>query len=343
MTIRFRWFLVLLALLAWPNPHLRAVEIPPFAEVFELVRTNLTGLGAARLNELAVEGFLQRLGGLAQFADAPLTNTSPAELLPVATLYDGSYGYVRLGEVSGGVAARLAGALAKCASTNQLKGLVLDLRFAGGRDFAAAAQVAGLFLSGGQKVLDWGDGPVVATAKSNAFTQPLAIMVNRETRGSAEAVAASLRHAGVALVLGSTTAGEASLYREFPLANGRRLRLVVGPVLTSGGEAISGTGVVPDISVQVRPEAERSYFADPFGPSSPAASGQAATNRAAGPVRVRKKLTESDLVRARQEGQPLETVTHAAGAPVEAPRVIRDPVLARALDLLKGLNVIHAP
>ncbi|HTH49604.1 MAG TPA: S41 family peptidase, partial [Candidatus Limnocylindria bacterium] len=260
MTIRFRWLPVLLTLLACPLPSARAAtDAPPFGEVFELVRTNLPSLDAAKLNEMAVEGLLQRLGGLAQYAEVPLTNEPSADLLPVATAYEGAYGYVRIGEVSGGVAARLGAALAKAATTNQLKGLVLDLRFAGGRDFATAAQVADLFLAGGQKVLDWGEGPFISTTKTNAFNQPLAVLVNHLTRGSAEALAASLRHAGSALILGNTTAGEASLYREFTLSNGRPIRLAVTPVQTGDGETIPGSGVVPDIAVTVRPELERSY------------------------------------------------------------------------------------
>ena len=342
MTIRFRWLPVLLALLACPLPSARAAEeAPPFGEVFELVRTNLPSLDASKLNQMAVEGLVQRLGGLAQFTDVPVTNEVPADLLPVATAYEGGYGYVRLGEVSGGVAARLAAILAQAAATNQLKGLVLDLRFAGGRDFATAGQVADLFLSGGQKVLDWGDGPFISTVKTNAFSQPLAVLVNHETRGSAEAVAASLRHAGSALVLGNTTAGEANLYHEFTLSNGRRLRLAVTPVLIGDGEAVPGSGVVPDIAVAVRPETERSYLADPFALAI-VTGATGTTNRVAAPPRVRKKLTEADLVRARQEGRPLDAVTNASGTPVELPKIIRDPVLARAVDLLKGLSVVHA-
>ncbi len=340
MTIRFRWLPVLLALLAHPLPSTRAAEAPPFSEVFELIRTNLT-LDAAKLNEMAIEGLVQQLGGRAQFTDQPVTNEAPTDLLPVATTFEGGYGYVRLGEVSGDVATRLASALAKAAATNQLKGLVIDLRFAGGRDFATAAQVMDQFLPGGQKVLDWGEGPFVSTAKTNAFSQPLAVLVNRETRGAAEAVAAGLRHAGVALVLGGTTAGEASLYREFALSNGRRLRLAVTPVLSGDGVPLPAGGVVPDIPVTVRTETERSYLADPFALAL--GSANLGTNRVAAAPKVRKKLTEADLVRARQEGKSVEAVTNASGAPVELPRVIRDPVLARAVDLLKGLSVVRAP
>lgn len=333
----------LLAALLCAVVNLLAAEGPPFAEVFELVRTNLTGLDAAALNQLAVEGFVQRLGGRAQFAGAPLEVESPAELLPVATIFDGHYAYVRLGEVSGGAAARLDAAIKRLPATNQVRGLVLDLRFAGGRDFATAARVADLFLTTNQPVLDWGEGVFVSTTKTNPFTLPLAVLVNRQTRGGAEAVAAVLRHAGVALVIGGTTAGEASLYREFALSNGQRLRLAVIPVKLGDGEALPVGGVVPDIAVNIHAEAERAYLADPFGLASPSTNTPTGTNQlAAAAARPRRKLTEADLVRARQENRPLDAPTKVPAATVEPPKLVRDPVLARALDLLKGLNVIRA-
>lgn len=318
-----------------------AAATPPFAEVFELVRTNLTGLDAPALNQLAVEGFLQRLGGRAQFADATQAVEAPVDLVPVATIYESSYAYVRLGEVSGGGAARLDAAFTRLAASNQLKGLVLDLRFAGGRDFATAAHVADLFLPPNQAVLDWGEGVFVSTTKTNTFTLPLAVLVNHQTRGGAEAVAAVLRHAGAALVIGSPTGGEASLYREFTLSNGQRLRLAVIPVKLGDGEALPAGGVVPDIAVTVRAEAERAYLAEPFGPAAKVANAPGGTNQVATP-RVRRKLTEADLVRARQENRPLDSPTNVPAAAVEPPKVVRDPALARALDLLKGLSVMRA-
>jgi Peptidase family S41 len=331
-----------LAALLFAAVNLLAADAPPFAEVFELVRTNLTGLDAAALNQLAVEGFVQRLGGRAQFADAPLASEPPADLLPAATIYDGHYAYVRLGEVSGGVAARLDAAIKRLAATNQVNGLVLDLRFAGGRDFATAARVADLFLTTNQPVLDWGEGTFVATTKTNGFTLPLAVLVNHQTRGGAEAVAAVLRRAGVALLIGGTTAGEASRYREFTLSNGQRLRLAVIPVKLGDGEALPPAGVVPDIAVNIRAEAERAYLADPFGIVSSATTAPSGTNQIAAAARPRRKLTEADLVRARQENRPLDAPTNLPVAAVEPPKVVRDPALARALDLLKGLSVIRA-
>ncbi len=322
-----------------------AADAASFAEVYGLVRSNLTRIDAPALDQMAVEGFLQKLGGLAQLGDAKSDLRTMGGPDPVALVHDGHYGYVRLVEVQADAPAGLAATLTGFAATNDIKGLVLDLRFAGGRDFAAAARVADLFLPAGRPVLDWGEGTFASTAKTNASTNTLVVLVNRQTRGAAEAVAAALRRTGTALVIGTTTAGEASLYRDFLLSSGQKLSLAVIAVKTGDGEPIPATGIVPDIVVNVRPEVERGYLADPFGVvrTTPTAAGQ--TNQIISSVRVRKRLTEADLVKAKQTGRPLESASEAtnlATAPTEPQKIVRDPVLARALDLLKGLDVMRS-
>ncbi len=322
-----------------------AADAASFAEVYGLVRSNLTRIDDKTLDQMAVEGFLQKLGGLAQLGDAKSDLPTASGPDPIALVHDGHYGYVRLVEIGADTVPGLAAALAGLAATNDLRGVVLDLRFAGGRDFAAAARVADLFLPAGRPVLDWGEGRFTSTAKTDASTNALAVLVNRQTRGAAEAVAAALRQTGTALVLGATTAGEASLYRDFLLSSGQKLSLAVTAVKTGDGEPVPATGVVPDIVVNVRPEVERGYLADPFGVARSASAATSQTNQIVSSVRVRKRLTEADLVKAKQAGRPLESAsdpTVPAAVPAEPQKIVRDPVLARALDLLKGLDVIRS-
>jgi len=322
-----------------------AVDAASFAEVYGLVRSNLTRIDDKALDQMAVEGFLQKLGGLAQLGDAKADVPSAGGAGPVALVHDGHYGYFRLVDIGADSATGLAAALAGLAATNDLKGVVLDLRFASGRDFAAAARIADLFLPGGRPVLDWGEGAFISTAKTNNSTNALAVLVNRQTRGAAEAAAAALRQTGTALVLGATTAGEASLYRDFPLSSGLKLSLAVTAVKTGDGEPVPATGVIPDIVVNIRPEVERGYLADPFGVVRPASAATSQTNQIVSSVRVRKRLTEADLVKAKQSGRPLESASEATNptaTPTEPQKIVRDPVLARALDLLKGLDVMRS-
>src|SRR5689334_23792872 len=53
---------------------------------------------------------------------------------------------------------------------------------------------------------------------------------------SAEALAAMLRHADVGLLIGTNSAGQASITRDFTLSNGDVLRVAVSPVKLARSE-----------------------------------------------------------------------------------------------------------
>jgi hypothetical protein len=104
----------------------------------------------------------------------------------------------------------------------------------------------------------------------------------------------------------------------------------------------------PDIAVKVKPEDEKAWFADAFQPIPQAGSvatvNLAATNTTnAGTNRSgrRVKLNEAELVRERREGlNPDADPLPVRAAEPEKP-ILRDPALARAVDLLKGLAVVR--
>ncbi|MFO1502063.1 MAG: S41 family peptidase [Verrucomicrobiota bacterium] len=174
-----------------------SVAFPSFDEVYGVVRSNLTGASAEELNRAAVAGFLSQL----QSRVTLVTNgaaASQAEAVPLvskATALEGAYGFLRVGRVDGGLAKAFRQAYDDLVSTNKLKGLIVDLRFAGGHDYAAAAEAADLFYRTEQPLLQWGETSIRSTTKASAIELPLVVLINRETSGAAEAFAAGLRHA----------------------------------------------------------------------------------------------------------------------------------------------------
>ena len=89
------------------------------------------------------------------------------------------------------------------------------------------------------------------------------MLVNHKTADAAEALAAVLRQDARALILGSTTAGEATIGKDFPLKNGQYLRIATAGVKLGNGTSLSATGLKPDISITLDPEEEQAYFANP--------------------------------------------------------------------------------
>jgi hypothetical protein len=340
-----------LAVVLLASPWARAADTnaaPDFQEVYELVRTHLTGATDADLNRAAVEGLFTGLRGNISLVDSNATAArTNVALVSRSLLLEDDVAYVRVGRMEDGLAKEFAGAIQQSSATNKLKGVVVDLRFADGQDYAAAAAVADLFLAEAKPLLDWGNGAVKSEKKTYALKLPSAVLVNRETRGAAEALAAVLRETGVALILGGTTAGQAMTSQEFLLKNGQRLRIATSPVKLGDGTALSAQGVKPDIQVAVNPDDERAYFEDAYTrlpkTSVAAGTGASATNQLDGTNRParRPRATEADLVRARRDGTNLDTeLPSARDAEPEKP-LIRDPALARAVDLLKGLAVVR--
>jgi len=340
---------IVLAVLAL-QPVLRAEtrgEAPDPKEVYDLIRTHLGGMSEDELNRKAVRGLVSALKPVVSLASETSSGRAASDGPPVTqtNVFDKDIGYLRVQRVDEGLAKAVEGACEKLQSTNQLRGVVVDLRYAGGDDYAAVAATAELFVKKSRPLLDWGSGEVRSKEKAEVIAGPVAVLVNRQTSGAAEALAGVLRQAAAALVLGHKTAGQAMIAQEFPLKNGDRLRIRINPVKLGDGSALPAEGLAPDISVEVSADEEQAYFADAYQQiprvALSANTQLSLTNSVASRNGRRPRLNEAELVRERREGtNPEADLTAGRPAEPEGPGV-RDPVLARALDVLKGLAVVR--
>jgi hypothetical protein len=338
-------FLLMLAG-AFSLPAEPADPAPNFKQVYDLIREHLTGINEAELNRAAIEGLLSNLGPRVLL----IGKAEPASAQEIVTvtrtsLFEGGIGYVRVGRVAAGLEQAVQKAWQDLGATNKLNGLVIDLRFAGGTDYAAAASTADLFARKEQPLLDWGQGMVRSKEKTEGPALPLGVLVNHQTAGAAEALAAVLREIGAALILGTRTAGQAMIAQDYPLQNGEQLRIATSPIDLGDGSHLSSQGVKPDIAVEVSATDERAFYEDPFRELPRGGLPVAASSGVSGPTASanrprRPRFNEAELVRERRDGVVGDPEAVAASGDPEKPAV-RDPVLARALDFLKGLSVIR--
>jgi hypothetical protein len=333
--------LSVLALAAWfaAGGFLRADTISPhgttpdFKEVYELLRTNLPDSTAENLNRAAVEGLLSRFPGKVSL----IGGAADGSALTKSMVIEDNVAYLRVGCVVANFADELGAAYRVLAGTNKIAGVVLDLRFADGSDDTAAQAAAKLF------------------AAKKSIAGPLAVLVNGETRGAAETLAAALHQAGAGLIIGSPTAGAATAFKEFSLSNGERLRVAAAPA-ASGDSMISR--VQPDIAVTGAGSDERVLFDNPY---QMLATGN--TNSSPGTnflpyvdhtseadlVRQRQKdgklikvpMSREDLMREKNDGGDGDEDSALVRAAEPQKPVMRDPVLARAVDLIKGLAIVR--
>jgi len=316
---------------------------PDFKEVYDLIKAHLGDVTDADLNRAAVQGLLSGLRGKVSLTGgtaAPMAND--AMLVSKTSLFDGPIAYIRVGRVAEGLDKAVREAEDDLVKTNALAGMVMDLRYAEGIDYAAAVAAADLFIKKEQPLLDWGQGMVRSKDKPELKTLPLAVLVNHQTAGASEALAAILKSAGAALVLGTRTAGQAMISQDYPLKDGQSLRIATSPIQLGDGTNLSSDGLKPDILVDVAPADERAYYADAFKelPRS-GATPLTSSSSAAGTNRVKRpRFNEAELVRERRDGSFPDADQNSGPGETEKP-VVRDPVLSRALDFLKGLSVIR--
>ena len=342
---------IVLALVLAPSGATSAADspdgtLPPFQELYDLVRSNLTSVTESELNRALVMGFVNQLrpqvmwstnsGGPSDYAGVPL--------LSKTTVLEGAFAFLRIGRVGANLPKEVRGAYEQLRATNQLKGLIVDLRYAVGQEYLAAAETADLFFTTEQPLLQWGDVTARSTTKARAIESPLVILINRDTSGAAEALAAALRQADGALLIGSPSAGRAYVFKELSLSTGQKLRIASGRVATGNGEKLADTGLPPDIRIAVDPQDEKTYFEDPYKampkPYAQAAKlgpGDAATTQTN--ARPRRPRNEAELVRMQREGFDFESELPPASFTQVTSPVVADPAVSRALDILKGLSL----
>lgn len=340
--ITLTWVLVLGTGRASPHSETRSngaagPSAPPWQEVYELALRHVPGLSPSELDRALMDGLLARLGYRAAILP-PDDFPPPSEpLVQQARILDGSVGYIRLTRVEAALPVELPRIWQALGATNPVAGWILDLREADGLDYAAAQATAALFLERPMPLLDWGAGAAVVSPAAPPCNGFLVVTVNGQTRGAAEALAGALRLARGAVIVGSRTAGAAAQTQIFPLSNGMRLRLATAPVRLANGTPLSPAGLEPDLSVPVSREAEQVWLTDPFA-AGPAPASRPEERVEAMPRRLR--TNEAALVRAMRQSGSADLDVQSP-EPFEA-SVVRDPVLARAVDLVKAMGILEA-
>lgn len=135
-----------------------------------------------------------------------------------------------------------------------IKGLILDLRFNGGGSMKEAADLSGMFINRGPlSILRYPNGETYTIKDMNRgvlFTKPMIVLVNNYSASASEFFAASMQDYNRAIIVGSTTHGKASAQVILPLDVDDTLgfsKLTVEKFYRVTGKSHQALGVVPDI------------------------------------------------------------------------------------------------
>ncbi|MEY2600885.1 MAG: carboxyl-terminal processing protease, partial [Verrucomicrobiota bacterium] len=208
-----------------------------------LLKTNFTNpdaLTETELNRATLTGLLARMpGGLML-----VPNRESATPEPVASFYsevfDGHIGYLRLGPLNTSNLKEMDKNLQDFAA-RKIDAVIVDLRASNIGDFATAAEFAKRFCPKGKTLFTVRKPAARQDRSFNSDRDPTfqglsVALVDSDTAGGAEAVAAALRLYDKALLVGQPSAGRAVEYSDLPLPSGKILRVASAEAILADGQ-----------------------------------------------------------------------------------------------------------
>ena len=271
-------------------------------------------------------------------------------------LIDSAYAFVRVTQFQEHTGEGLASALDTLfkQSEGNLKGVVLDLRNDPGGLLTAAVAVSSAFLPKDALVVytegRTEDAKMRLTASAENYlrgngsndylkslpsaykTLPMVVLVNGGSASASEIVAGALQDHKRAVIMGTQTFGKGSVQTILPLGNNTAIKLTTARYYTPGGRSIQAKGIVPDILVE-----------DP---------ATAALDNA---FRLREADLDHHLINDRQPDDKTDEISGRQPTKVQANGkeqssgktelsefgAKNDYQLNQALNLLKGMNILH--
>ena len=319
-----------------PAPSLReminSLEPAQIQKAVETLQSNFLSPGSLdepSKQRALLEGLIRRLAPGASIA-APSEPHPAVEPYPFfAELLDGRAGYLRPGLLDPDTLSQMDAALAGFA-TKKIPAVILDLRAVPrGSGFDEAAEFAKRFCPKGKMLFSTrkpgnkGERMFLSD-KDPIFQGILVVLIDSDTSGAAEALAATLRANAGAMVIGSDTSGEAVEFAEFPLGNGHVLRVAISEVILPGGHAIFPGGVKPDIAIALAPAVQAEIF------------------RASKEKGVSQFVFDAGRARLSEAALVANTNPEIEGSPDaqkdKSRQALHDTVLQRAVDLVTAIS-----
>jgi carboxyl-terminal processing protease len=245
----------------------------------------------------------------------------------VRSRVEGKIGYLRVVAFNEQTSPGLKSAIGEIKTElgEELIGYVLDLRNNPGGLLDEAISVSDAFLEKGEIVSTRGRHEDSASrfnagAGDLADGLPLVVLINGGSASASEIVAGALQDHRRAIVMGTKSFGKGSVQTIVPLPGHGAMRLTTARYYTPSGRSIQALGIEPDIEVkQARLE-------------------EIAASGARREADLRNALLNDNGDGPESESETSESAEGGNEQEDEAPL---DYQLARAIDLLRGLNLYH--
>lgn len=141
------------------------------------------------------------------------------------------------------------------------KKLIFDLRNNPGGFLNISVDIASWFLPAGEVVTreryaDGNEDVYRSSGYKLLADVPTVVLVNEGSASASEIVAGALRDAKGIKLVGAKTFGKGSVQEVVPLSGGSSLKITIAKWLTPKGTEINGTGIEPDVKVEIPSDEE---------------------------------------------------------------------------------------
>lgn len=147
------------------------------------------------------------------------------------------------------------------AQANGMKKMVLDLRDNPGGSLSAVVDIADTILPEGLIVYTEDKQGEREEYCSNAdcLEIPMVVLVNGNSASAAEILSGAIKDYDWGTLVGTTTYGKGIVQQIIPFSDGTGIKLTISSYFTPNGTNIHGTGIAPDIELELDKEA---YYAE---------------------------------------------------------------------------------
>ncbi len=174
---------------------------------------------------------------------------------------DEEIGYIRIKEFDENTIDQFNEAMVDLRAEN-IKGLILDLRYNPGGNLNACVEVARRILPEGIIVYTEnvkGKRTNYTCDGKNKIDMPLVVLINGYSASASEILSGAIQDYGIGTLIGTTTFGKGIVQGFFDMNDGSAIKLTTSAYYTPSGKNIQGIGIEPDIVIEYDKElAEKS-------------------------------------------------------------------------------------
>lgn len=174
-------------------------------------------------------------------------------------MLDNQIGYIYIMEFDEVTAPQFRSALDEL-DKQGMKGLVIDIRGNGGGLLESVSDMLDRMLPEGLIVYTedkYGKRVEKNSTADEAFDKPLAVIINGYSASASEIFAGALQDYGLATIVGTQSFGKGIVQSVIPLYDNTAVKLTVSKYYTPKGRNIHGTGITPDVEIDLEEEQKK--------------------------------------------------------------------------------------